>query len=233
VDADAVERLARRHGLFVLEDAGQAIGATWRGRPAGSLGDAGAFSFYPGKNLGALGDAGAITTDDEALARRARLLRSHGEEVRHHHVISGFCERLDGLQAAFLDVKLAHLGAAQSSRDAAVRRYQELLAGNDGATPLSTAADARHVHHLFVVRVAAARDAVLDDLRGSGIEAAVHYPVPVHEQPAFDDLGKSGEFPVAEALCASVLSLPLYAGIDTADQSMCVDALTAAIRRHR
>jgi dTDP-4-amino-4,6-dideoxygalactose transaminase len=231
VDAGALRDLASRHSLFVLEDAAQAIGATWDGQPAGSLGSAAAFSFYPGKNLGALGDAGAVTTDDDELARRVRLLRSHGEETRHHHVVSGLCERLDGLQAAFLDVKLRHLADAQATRDAAAAHYREILTGREDIVLFSTPPEARHVHHLFVVRVPD-RDRVLADLREAGIEAAVHYPRPIHAQPAFADLGTSGQFPVAEALTASVLSLPLYAGISTGDLDRCATALFDALRSH-
>jgi dTDP-4-amino-4,6-dideoxygalactose transaminase len=227
-DADRFRALADRHGLFLLEDAAQAIGAAWAGRPAGSLGDAAGFSFYPTKNLGALGDGGAVTTDDEGLARRVRLLRSHGEESKNHHVLAGFSERLDGLQAAFLSAKLAHLDSVQARRDGAAEHYRRHLPAIPGVELLTVAAPARHVHHLLVVRVPN-RDAVLAALRDHGVGAAVHYPTPLHLQPACERLGKVGDFPAAEALAASVLSLPLYPGITVAQLDHCMAALAQVI----
>jgi dTDP-4-amino-4,6-dideoxygalactose transaminase len=228
VDGDRFADLADRFGLFLLEDACQAIGAAWGETPAGGLGDAAAFSFYPGKNLGALGDGGAVTTDDADLARRIRLLRSHGESQKNQHVEWAMCERLDGLQAAFLRVKLAHLARQQKDRDAAVRRYREGLSRLPGVQLLSTAPGARHAHHLMVVRVRD-RDRVISRLHGAGIAAGVHYPMPIHLQPAANGLGKPGRFPVAEELASSVISLPLWPGmtVDTVDRV--VDALAAAL----
>jgi dTDP-4-amino-4,6-dideoxygalactose transaminase len=230
VDADRFGTLARRHQLFLLEDAAQAIGAAWSGRPAGSLGDAAGFSFYPGKNLGALGDGGAVTTSDGDLARKVRLLRSHGEERKGVHVVAGFCERLDELQAAFLLAKLAHLPAAQAARRRAVDHYRRRLAEVDGVELLETAPDARHAHHLFVVRVPR-RDAVLASLHAAGVGASVHYRTPIHLQPAGRHLGEPGQFPGAEALADSVLSLPLYAGISEALLDRCVEALATALEQ--
>ena len=228
VDGDAARELASRRRLFLLEDAAQAIGAEWRGRRAGSIGDAGAFSFYPGKNLGALGDGGAITTDDAGLARRARLLRSHGEERRHLHRVVGYCERLDGLQAAFPGVKLARLDEAQKLRDEAAGLYEELLRDVPNVSTLLTTEGGRHVHHLLVVRVPR-RDAVLDALHAAGVGAAVHYPTPIHLQPAFAGLGRKGAFPVAESLSSSILSLPLFPGITPDQVRRCVGALRTAV----
>ncbi|MDP8970197.1 MAG: DegT/DnrJ/EryC1/StrS family aminotransferase [Actinomycetota bacterium] len=228
VDADRFGALARRHGLFLLEDAAQAIGAAWRNRPAGSLGDAAGFSFYPGKNLGALGDGGAVTTADADLARTVRLLRSHGEEREGVHVVAGFCERLDELQAAFLVAKLAHLPAAQAARRRAVDLYRRRLAGLHRVQVLETAAGARHAHHLLVVRVPR-RDVVLASLRAAGVGASVHYRTPIHLQPAGRHLGDRGQFPAAEALADSVLSLPLYPGMSEALVDRCVDALASAV----
>ena len=230
IDADRFGALAARHGLFLLEDAAQGIGAAWAGRAAGSLGDAAGFSFYPAKNLGALGDGGAVTTTDAGLARRVRLLRSHGEEQRNHHVLVGFCERLDGLQAAFLTAKLAQLEAAQAQRDAAAAQYRRELALVEGVGLLEIAPQARHVHHLMVVRVPH-RDAVLDALRQQGVGAAVHYPTPIHLQPACEGFGKPGDFPVAEALATSILSLPLYPGMSSDQVEYCITALARAIER--
>jgi dTDP-4-amino-4,6-dideoxygalactose transaminase len=229
VDGRAFRELAAREGLFLLEDACQAIGASWEGIPAGSLGDAAAFSFYPGKNLGAFGDAGAVTTHDQDLARRVRRLRSHGEASKHQHLEFGVCERLDGLQAALLRVKLRRLPAEQRRREVAVAGYTGALDGMDGVTRLRTSPGARHVHHLLVVRVAA-RDTVLGHLRRSGVEAAVHYPRPIHLQPAGGSLGARGQFPVAEALSDSVLSLPLWPGMGAAVVDRVVGALEEAVR---
>jgi dTDP-4-amino-4,6-dideoxygalactose transaminase len=228
VDADRFGDLTRRHGLFLLEDAAQAIGAAWKRRPAGSLGDAAAFSFYPGKNLGALGDGGAVTTADAELARRVRLLRSHGEERKGVHVMAGFCERLDELQAAFLVAKLAHFPPAQVARRRTVDYYRRCLADLQHVQVLATAPGATHAHHLFVVRVPH-RDAVLASLHAAGVGASVHYRTPIHLQPAGRHLGAPGQFPAAEALAGSILSLPLYPGMSQALVDCCVEALASAV----
>ena len=228
VDADRFGTIADRHGLFLLEDAAQALGAAWRAHPAGSLGAAAGFSFYPGKNLGALGDGGAVTTTDADLARRVRLLRSHGESPRGVHVLPGFCERLDELQAAFLTAKLPHFPAAQAERRRLVARYRRRLAGEEQVELLETAAGARHAHHLLVARVPR-RDAVLARLHGAGVGASVHYRTPIHLQPACPDLGAKGAFPHAEALADNIVSLPLYPGMADELVDRCADALVAAI----
>lgn len=227
VDADRFQTIADHHGLFLLEDAAQALGAAWRGRPAGSLGAAAGFSFYPGKNLGALGDGGAVTTADADLARRVRLLRSHGEHPRGVHVVSGFCERLDELQAAFLMAKLPHFQTGQTHRGQAVARYRQRLAATEGVELLETAAGARHAHHLLVARVPR-RDAVLARMHAAGIGASVHYRTPIHLQPACPHLGARGAFPHAEALADNILSLPLYPGISDELVDRCADALATA-----
>ena len=227
---DELAAIAGRHGLLLLEDAAQAIGGSWAGRPVGSLGHAAAFSFYPGKNLGALGEGGAVTTSDPDLARRVRELRSHGEAEKHVHVHMGFNERLDELQAAFLNVKLAKLDEAQRLRDIAAARYHDHLATVSDVVTLETAAAARHVHHLLVVRVPE-RDGVLQRMRAAGVAAAVHYPVPIHEQPAGRHLGRRGQFPSAEALADSVVSLPLYPGISEGQIRYCVEVTAQALRR--
>jgi len=212
VDGDHFAELARRHGLFLLEDACQAIGAQWADRSAGSLGDAAAFSFYPSKNLGALGDGGAVTTNDPVLARRVRLLRNHGEVRKHDRAVWGACERLDALQAAFLRVKLARFGEEQRRRVVAATRYIEQLSDVPDVQLLSTAAQATHAWHLMVVRVPR-RDAVLRALQSRGIGAAVHYPTPIHLQTGAVELGKPGDYPAAEDLSRSILTLPLWPGM--------------------
>lgn len=225
-----LQRIADAHGLLLLEDAAQAIGATLDDRPAGSLGAAAGFSFYPGKNLGALGEAGAVTTDDQTLAQRIRELRSHGERAKHVHVAWGFNERPDELQAAFLNVKLAQLDEAQRLRDEAVARYTELLAAVPSASMLRTASGVRHVHHLMVVTVPD-RDRVLQQLRADGVAAAVHYPTPIHLQPVFEGGWKRGQLPHAERLADSILSLPLFAGITDQQVERSVNTLAQALRR--
>ncbi len=228
IDADRFRAIAERHGLFLLEDAAQALGAAWRARPAGSLGAAAGFSFYPGKNLGALGDGGAVTTADAALAHRVRLLRSHGEHPRGVHVVPGFCERLDELQAAFLTAKLPHFQAAQAARRQAAARYRQRLTVMEEVGLLEIAAGARHAHHLLVVRVPR-RDAVLAQMHAAGIGASVHYRTPIHLQPACPQLGARGSFPHAEALADDILSLPLYPGMGDELVDRCADALATAI----
>ena len=229
-DMDRLGDISRRHSLFLLEDAAQAIGASWCDRPAGSLGDAAAFSFYPGKNLGALGEAGAVTTSDDAIAARVAQLRTHGESARYVHQVSGFNERMDGLQAAFLRVKLAHFDDAQRRRVDAVACYRDLLADVGAVELLGTLPEASHSYHLLVVRVPD-RDAVLQSLNDDGVQALIHDPTPIHLQPAFAGTGSPGQFPSAEALAQQILSLPLFPGIATTQIEYTVDALRRAVTR--
>ena len=224
VDADRLGAVARRHGILLFEDACQALGGHWAGRPVGTLGHAAAFSFYPSKNLGALGDGGAVVTDDPEIARVVRLLRSHGEVVRHQHESWGLCERLDALQAAFLRVKLEHLAEHQRQRCATARQYRERLGSIADVSALHTSPDAGHAHHLFVVTTHD-RDRVLEGLHHEGIQAAVHYPRPIHLQPGARGLGEQGRFPVAEHFARSVLSLPFWPGMPEA----LVDRVVAAL----
>lgn len=226
VDMDRLGSVARRHGLFLLEDAAQAVTATWNGRQAGGLGGAGAFSFYPGKNLGALGEAGAVTTDDAELARGVARLRSHGESARYVHEASGFNERMDGLQAAFLRVKLQHLGEAQRRRLAVVDCYRRLLEGVPGVGWFETHPHAGHSRHLMVVQIGD-RDRVMDAMRAAGVQVMVHYPTPIHRQPAFTAV--AGSFPVAERLATRILSLPLFPDMTVEQVGRTVDALQLAL----
>ena len=227
VDMAAMREVADRHRLFLLEDAAQAIGATWEGRRVGGLADAAAFSFYPGKNLGALGDAGAVTTNDALLAQRVRMYRSHGELRRHEHLVIGYTERLDALQAAMLRVKLPRLAAAQLARDEAVSHYSGLLVDVPGVTPLLLDPRARSVHHHVVVHVED-RDRVLADLHRRGVEAGVHYPTPVHLQPACRRL-RTAPLPVAEDQARRKLSLPIFAGMTYAQVERVVDVLQQVV----
>jgi dTDP-3-amino-3,4,6-trideoxy-alpha-D-glucose transaminase len=225
-DMDALMALAQRHGLFVLEDAAQSHGATYRGRKVGSLAHATAFSFYPTKNLGAIGDGGAVVTNDAALAARLRRLRNYGQERKYIHDELGVNSRLDELQAAFLRVQLDRLDEGNAARSRVAQLYSEALAGCPGVRTPVEAAWARHVYHLYVVR-AADRDRLQADLKTRDIETLVHYPVPCHLQPAFAYLGLGeGAFPIAERLAAEVLSLPLRPTMQSAD----VAAVAAAVR---
>lgn len=209
-DMAAIGSVAADHDLVVLEDACQAHGARCHGRRAGSLGDGAAFSFYPAKNLGALGDGGMAVTDHDTVDHRLRLLRNLGSEVKYHHEISGFNRRLDTIHAAVLDVKLGHLDDANRARRLVAERYRDALAGVPGLGLPAEADWAEAVYHLYVVETAD-RTALAEDLAAAGIPTGIHYPVPIHLQPAFAHLGHAaGAFPVAEALADTVLSLPMH-----------------------
>lgn len=208
VDMDRVEDLARRHGLVVIEDAAQAHGADAGGRPAGSRGAFGCFSFYPSKNLGAYGDAGAVVTHDAAAAERLRRLRNLGSVEKYHHEEFGLNSRLDTIQAAVLRVKLPHLRAWNAARAAHAARYDAALAGIPGVELTRQGPGA--VHHLYVIRVPE-RDRVLQSLHDEGIGAAVHYPLALHETGVYKALGDGpGSFPVAERWARRCISLPVY-----------------------
>ncbi|WP_334142777.1 DegT/DnrJ/EryC1/StrS family aminotransferase [Rhabdothermincola sp.] len=214
-DMDAVSAFARRHGLALVEDAAQAHGATWKGRPAGSFGQAGCFSFYPGKNLGAFGDAGAIVTDDDGLARLARSLGDHGRSVgsKHLHVAVGGNSRLDALQAAVLSAKLRFLDEWTGQRRRVAARYR---AGLEGTSVLSVtqAPGSASAFHLHVVRTSH-RDTLVGSLAQRGISTGIHYPVPCHQQPAFAGY-RTRPLPIAEAAAREIVSLPLSPSLDDA-----------------
>jgi dTDP-4-amino-4,6-dideoxygalactose transaminase len=209
-DMDAIVQIARRHGLKVLEDAAQAHGARYKGRPIGSLADAAAFSFYPGKNLGAFGDGGAVTTEDAGLAERLRALRNYGSALKYHHPIQGFNSRLDELQAALLRIKLRKLDEWNARRRRVADWYYRTLPRALPGSVLPTVPEwAEPAWHLFVVR-SRERDALQARLTAQGIGTLIHYPVPPHLQEAYRDLGyRSGSFPIAERLAHEVLSLPI------------------------
>jgi dTDP-4-amino-4,6-dideoxygalactose transaminase len=214
-DMEAVERFARRHGLCVVEDAAQAHGARWQGRRAGSLGHAAAFSFYPSKNLGALGDGGAICTSDDAIAERARRLRNLGQRQKGEHVEAGFNERLDGLQAAMLRVKLRALDAGNAARRERAELYREALP--DACRALGEDPRGECIYHLFPIRVAN-RDEVQAHLERAGVGTGVHYWPTVHRQPPFATRGPAGSnghgragLDVAVRWSEEELSLPMFA----------------------
>jgi dTDP-4-amino-4,6-dideoxygalactose transaminase len=208
-DLDAVSEIAARHGLLVIEDAAQAHGSLYRGRRVGALSRAGCFSFYPGKNLGAYGEGGAVTTDDEDVARLVRMLRDHGSERKYHHELIGYNFRMEGIQGAVLNVKLRHLDGWNDLRRAHAARYRELLSGSSLILPREMEY-AHHVYHLYVVQ-AEGREELQEALRAAGVQTGIHYPVPVHLQPAYASLQyKKGDFPEAERQARRVLSLPMY-----------------------
>jgi dTDP-4-amino-4,6-dideoxygalactose transaminase len=208
-DMGTICAIAERHGIAVVEDCAQAHGAEYRGRRAGSLGAAAAFSFYPTKNLGALGDGGAVVTYDDDVAARVRLLRNYGERDRFEHVLRGYNSRLDPLQAALLAAKLPHLDEWNARRRAIADVYRSRLDGSGPVLPRE--ADARsHVYHLYVVRVAE-RDIFRERLAEMGVGTAVHYPTPVHRQPAYSDLAPAGRsLETSDRLASEIVSLPLY-----------------------
>jgi len=224
-DIEAIVAIAKRHGLKVLEDVSQAHGAMLGGRRAGTFGDVAGFSFYPGKNLGAYGDGGAICTADAELDDRVRLLHDFGQRKKYHHLIVGDNSRLDTMQAAVLRVKLAHLERWNAQRLQAAKWYDELLTAAAFAPPVRHT-DEGHVYHLYVVRVAE-RERVMAELGAQGIQSGIHYPVPIHLQPAYSDLGiPAGAFPRTEAAATTILSLPIFPEITRAQ----VERVVAALR---
>jgi dTDP-4-amino-4,6-dideoxygalactose transaminase len=208
-DLDSIFSLAERHNLIVIEDAAQAHGSRYKGRRVGALGRAGCFSFYPGKNLGTYGEGGAVVTNDEEVARRVRLLRDHGSERKYTHEIVGYNFRLEGIQGAVLSVKLSHLDRWNELRREHAARYRELLKGSDLHLPVEMPY-AEHVYHLYVVQ-SERRDALQQTFHESGVQTGIHYPIPIHLQPAYASLNyRRGDFPEAERQAARVLSLPMF-----------------------
>ena len=209
-DMDPIMEIAKAHGLFVIEDACQAHGAKYKGRPAGSIGDAGCFSFYPGKNLGAYGEAGAIVTNNPDLNEKIRMLRDHGQPKKYYHTVIGWNARMDGLQGAILSVKLKRLAHWNEARRKNAQLYNELLSNVDGVLVPREADYARHVYHIYAIRVQN-RDALISTLAEKGIACGIHYPVPVHLQEAYHflELGKVS-FPIAEKCAEELVSLPMF-----------------------
>jgi dTDP-4-amino-4,6-dideoxygalactose transaminase len=206
---DAMRELASRKGLRLIEDAAQAHGAAWKGAPAGSLGDAAAFSFYPAKNLGAFGDGGAVVSNDTELAARIRALRNYGSSDKYMHELQGYNSRLDTLQAAFLQVRLKHLAAWNARRKAVAAAYLKGLENAWGCQLPCVSNEVDPAWHLFVIRHSE-RDRLRRSLESRGIETSIHYPVPPHLSPAYQNLGfKRGDFPITERLAGTVLSLPI------------------------
>jgi len=208
-DMDPIMEIARRHRLVVIEDAAQAHGAKYKGRPVGSVGDMACFSFYPGKNLGAYGEGGAVTTSNPEYARTIRMLRDWGQDRKYHHVLRGFNYRMEGFQGAILRVKLRHLERWTEARRTVVNLYNKHLADSGVEMPTEMPWG-RHVYHVYTLRVDD-RDGLQTALHANGIQTGIHYPVPAHLQPAYADLGYGrGAFPRSEEAAGQVLSLPLY-----------------------
>jgi dTDP-3-amino-3,4,6-trideoxy-alpha-D-glucose transaminase len=223
-DMDPIVALGRERGIPVVEDAAQAQGARYRGRRAGGLADAAGFSFYPGKNLGALGDAGAVTTDDDSLAERIRMLRNYGSKVKYHHDVPGLNSRLDSLQAAFLRIKLRRLDEWNDRRRTVATRYLEELADVDEVTLPGIPDWADPVWHLFVVRHAR-RDAFQAQLAEAGVQTIIHYPIPPHLTGAYAGAYAGRRLRVAERFADEVVSLPIGPHLPAADAGRVVEAV--------
>lgn len=209
-DMDPILKIAEKYGLYVIEDAAQAHGATYKGRKVGSIGHAACFSFYPAKNLGAYGDAGAIVTNDDRIALSVRKLRNHGGIEKYQHDLIGYNSRLDTLQAAVLLVKLQYLDEWNRRRREHARLYDELCSTIPGIITPHVPEEARHVYHLYVLRLeAGSRDELRAYLKAQGIETGVHYPQPIHWTPAFREY-PGRKFPIAEECARNILSLPMY-----------------------
>ncbi|MBT9492558.1 MAG: DegT/DnrJ/EryC1/StrS family aminotransferase [Paucibacter sp.] len=227
-EMDAINALANKHGLKVLDDCAQAHAAVYRGQPVGGLADLSAWSFYPGKNLGAMGDGGAVSTADAALDAQVRVLRNYGSRVKYHNEVKGYNSRLDEIQAAVLSAKLPALQAATAQRRHIASRFLDGLAGLPLVLPQEPPG-LESAWHLFVVRHAA-RDRLQAALQAQGVGSLIHYPVPPHLQPAYAELGYApGDFPVAEAMHREVLSLPLWPGMSEAQIDRVIQAVKASV----
>lgn len=224
-DMDPILALAHKYGLKVIEDAAQAHGATYKGKKAGSIGDAAGFSFYPGKNLGALGDAGIVTTNDENLAQKIRALGNYGAEKKYHHLYKGTNSRLDEIQAAFLRVKLRHLDCWNMYRKTVADKYIKGINRKNIILPLPSDETYSCIWHIFPIRCRE-RDKLQKFLCQKGIYTAIHYPIPIHLQAAYSDLHLTeGSYQIAEELSATELSLPMYYGISDSQVETVINAI--------
>ncbi len=236
-DMDAIQELTERYNLVLIEDACQAHGAEYfskrenRWKKAGSIGKAAAFSFYPGKNLGACGEGGAVTTDDEELAKKIRMIRDHGQAKKYYHDMEGYNGRLDSIQAGILNIKLKHLPSWNQSRRERARKYNELFAESEtNAVTPQEPSWSKGVYHLYVIQVEN-REIVQAALSEENIGTGIHYPIPLHLQKAYTRLGyQPGELPVAEKAAQRILSLPMYPGISETDQVRVVEALVQTVK---
>jgi dTDP-4-amino-4,6-dideoxygalactose transaminase len=209
-DMDQIVAIARGHNLLVVEDACQAHGALFGGRRAGSIGDAGCFSFYPGKNLGAYGEGGAVTTNSDEVARRVAVLRDHGQSEKYRHSLIGWNDRMDGIQGSILGAKLKYLEGWNRARRHNARLYSELLNDVEEIRTPEAGGEGEHIFHVYVIRVRE-RDELQRYLASKDVSCGIHYPVPIHLQDAYESLGlKKGSFPVAERCAETILSLPMF-----------------------
>jgi dTDP-4-amino-4,6-dideoxygalactose transaminase len=226
---DPILKFARQHGLFVVEDAAQAHGAEYKRRKAGSMGDVGCFSFYPGKNLGALGEAGAVVTNNLELRDKIRILRDHGQVRKYQHTMIGWNCRMDAIQGACLAIKLRHLQRGNELRRKHAQRYNEGFQGLDEVVTPIEADYARHVYHVYTIRVQG-RDGVIRQLEEKGVGYGVHYPIPIHLQEAYAGLGyERGAFPVSEMIASEVLSLPMYPELEEDQIDFVIETVTEAV----
>lgn len=213
-EMDSIMEIAGRYNLYVIEDNAQAHLATYKGKITGSFGNINATSFYPGKNLGALGDAGAVTTNNESLAETVRILRNYGSEKKYFNKVKGVNSRLDEMQAAILSVKLAYIRQFTDERQEIARKYDQGLSGIDDLILPHVSEGATHVYHIYLLRTTR-RDELIQHLKNDGISAMIHYPLPPHLQAAYAELNyKKGDFPLAEQIAETCLSIPLYPGLD-------------------
>jgi dTDP-4-amino-4,6-dideoxygalactose transaminase len=228
-DMDPILEIAKKYGLSVVEDACQAHGALYKVKPAGSLGSAGCFSFYPGKNLGAYGEAGAVTTNNAELATKMRMIRDHGQEKKYYHGCIGWNARMDGIQGAILSVKLKYLPSWNDGRRKNAALYNSLLNGSDAIITPKEMDYAKHVYHIYAIRTKN-RDALIAKLGEKGVNCGIHYPVPVHLQASYECLGcKKGSFPVAEKVASEFVSLPMFAELSPDQISYVADEVKACL----
>jgi len=229
-DMDPIMEIARRHGLHVIEDACQAHGAEYKGKRAGSIGDAGCFSFYPGKNLGACGEAGACVTNNSELRAKMAMFRDHGQAKKYYHNVVGWNGRMDGIQGAILSIKLKHLNSWTTARRAHAKAYNQAFAHVHGVLTPKEAEVSKHVYHLYVLRVKN-RDQILKNLAERGVNCAIHYPVPLHLQEAYKGLGVGpGSFPVAERCAQEIISLPMFPELSSEDIATVVREIATEVQ---
>jgi dTDP-4-amino-4,6-dideoxygalactose transaminase len=239
-DMDPIMALAAKYNLIVVEDACQAHGAEYfsrkenRWRKAGSIGQAAAFSFYPGKNLGACGEAGAVTTNDQEIARKIRMVRDHGQAKKYYHDVEGYNGRLDTIQAGILRIKLNHLAEWNAQRRERAAHYNQLFEANpDSVVAPFEPSWSRSVYHLYVVR-SNDREALMKYLNAAGIGTGIHYPIPLHLQKAYTNLRyKAGDFPVCEKVASEIVSLPMFPHLSAAQQANVVNGITRFARREK
>ena len=238
-DMDPILDLAEQYRLIVIEDACQAHGAEYFSRKhnqwfkAGSMGRAAAFSFYPGKNLGACGEAGAVTTNDDAIATKIRMIRDHGQAKKYYHDVEGYNGRLDAIQAGILQEKLKHLPEWNALRRVRAAEYNRLLEASDGIRQVPFEPEwSRAVYHLYVIRVSR-RDGLMADLKASGIGTGIHYPIPLHLQHAYESLEyKKGDFPVTEKVSTEIVSLPMFPQLGTEQQRRVIESVVHYVSQH-